>query len=188
VTENSGPLSSGLVIGLISAVLTLVFMKEMGNASVAIFLLMVFLSLSFVLWDLWLCVRDHGLLLLRRAARRSERRMKQLEVESSAIFGLLDWFYAEPDIERLFRTEPAESIEAVIKSLSRLSETAIHYGSRGRYVLEQNQEPFLDVAALLESVGNEGLTDLLSPKLKNGSKTSRSTTQKAGRSPPVANH
>jgi hypothetical protein len=50
-----------LVIGLISAVLTLVFMEEMGNASVTVFLLMVFLSLSFVLWDLWLCVRDHGL-------------------------------------------------------------------------------------------------------------------------------
>ena len=155
-----------LLIGLISSVLTLVFMKEMGKTSVAIFLLMVFLSLSFVLWDLWLCVRDHGLSLLRRAARRSERRMKQLEVESSAIFGLLDWFYAEPDLERLFRTEPAESIEAVIKSLSRLSETAIRYGSRGRYVFEQNQEPFLAVAALLESVGNEGVTNLLSPKLK----------------------
>ena len=155
-----------LVIGLISSVLTLLFMKEMGNASVVIFLLMVFLSLSFVLWDLWLCVRDYRLLLLRRAARRSERRMKQLEVESNAIFGLLDWFYAEPDLERLFRTEPAESIEAVIKSLSRLSETAIRYGSRGRYVFEQNQEPFLTVAALLESVGNEGVTDPLSPKLK----------------------
>ncbi len=155
-----------LVIGLISSVLTLLFMKEMGNASVAVFLLMVFLSLSFVLWDLWLCVRDYRLLLLRRAARRSERRMKQLEVESNAIFGLLDWFYAEPDLERLFRTEPAESIEAVIKSLSRLSETAIRYGSRGRYVFEQNQEPFLTVAALLESVGNEGVTDPLSPKLK----------------------
>jgi hypothetical protein len=77
-----------LVIGLISLVLTLVFTKEMGNASLTVFLLMVFLSLSFVLWDLWLCVRDHGLLLLRRAARRSERRMKQLEVESNAIFGL----------------------------------------------------------------------------------------------------
>jgi hypothetical protein len=92
--------------------------------------------------------------------------MKQLEVESSAIFGLLDWFYAEPDLERQFRAEPAESIEAVIKSLSRLSETAIHYGSRGRYVFEQNQEPFLAVAALLESVGNEGVTNLLNPKLK----------------------
>jgi hypothetical protein len=46
-----------LAVGPISAVLTLLFMKEMGNASVAVFLLMVFLSLSFVLWDLWLCVR-----------------------------------------------------------------------------------------------------------------------------------
>lgn len=108
-------------------------MNQMGNASIAVFLLMAFRSLNFVLWDLWLCVRNHGLFLLRRVARCSERRMKQLEAESNLIFGLLDWFYAEPDLETLFRTGRVED---------RLSETAVRYGSRGRYVFEQNQEPF----------------------------------------------
>ena len=51
----------------------------------------------------------------------------------------------------------------MIKSLSRLSETAIHLWISREI---QNQEPFLAVAALLESVGNEGVTNLLSPKLK----------------------
>ena len=167
---RSGPgavsLYFSLLTGLISSILTLVFMKEMGDVSIAVFLLMVFLSLNFVLWDLWLCVRNHSLLLLRHAARRSERRMKRLQVESISILGFLDWFYAEPELERLFRREPVEFIETVIKALDRLSETAVRYGSRGRYVFKQNQEPFLAVAALLESVGNEVVTNVLGPKLK----------------------
>ncbi len=167
---QSGPgamsLYFSLLIGLISSVLTLVCVKEMGNASIAVFLLMVFLSLNFVLWDLWLCIRNHGLLLLKRAALRSERRMKHLLVESNLIYGLLDWFYDEPDLERLFRMEAAESIEVVIKALDRLSETAIRYGSRGRYVFEQNQEPFLAVALFLETVGKEVFANPLGPKLK----------------------
>jgi hypothetical protein len=42
-----------------------------------------------------------------------------------------------------------------VEALDRLSKTAIRYGSRGKYVFEQNQEAFLAVEALVQSLGNE---------------------------------
>jgi hypothetical protein len=46
-----------------------------------------------------------------------------------------------------------------------LSETAIRYGSRGKYVFEQNHEPFLAVDLLLRSDRKEFTSKPLAPEL-----------------------
>jgi hypothetical protein len=155
-----------LLIGLLSSVLAFVFIRELETASLAVFLVMVFLSLNFILLDLGSCLRNHGLLLLRKAVRRSEQRMKRLRVESNPIFALLDWLYIEPDLEKPFRNESNGSIQTVVKALDRLSETAIRYGARGKRVFEKNLEPFLMAEMLMRSV-KEPNSDLLGPELKN---------------------
>jgi hypothetical protein len=118
-------------------------MSEMEIPTLGVFLAMVFLSLNFLINDLRSYLRNHGLLLVRRAAQRCESRMKELGVEASSVFALLHLLYADPGLERMFRVEPNESIETAVRALDRLTETATRYGSRGKYVFEMNQEPFV---------------------------------------------
>ena len=69
--------------GSLCLMLSLAFVKEMETASMAVFLVMLILSWSFIIFDLWLYLRYHGLELLRRAGWRCERRMRRLDVESN---------------------------------------------------------------------------------------------------------
>jgi hypothetical protein len=154
-----------LLIGVLCSFLSFAVMREMETASMRVSFVMVFLSLNIMIYDLWSSVRNHGLFLIRRVGRRSESRMKRLKVESSSIFGFLDWLYADSDLEKPFRSQSRTSIETVVKALDRLSETAIRYGSRGKYVFEQNLEPFLAVDLLLRSDGKEFTSKPLAPKL-----------------------
>src|SRR5260221_2874743 len=43
------------------------------------------LSWGFIMWDLWLHFRNHGLELLRRAGRRCERRMRRHHLHCSIL-------------------------------------------------------------------------------------------------------
>jgi hypothetical protein len=154
-----------LLIGVLCSFLSFTIMREMETASMVVSLAMVLLSLNFIIYDLWSYVRNHGLFLVRLVARRSENRIKRLKVESSSIFGLLDWLYADSDFEKLFRSQSRTSIQTVVKALDRLSGTAIRYGSRGKYVFEQNLEPFLAADVLLRSDRKEFTLKPLAPEL-----------------------
>lgn len=154
-----------LLIGVLCSFLSFTIMRELETASMGVSLAMVCLSLNLIIYDLWSYVRNHGLFLIRRAARRSESRMKRLKVESSSIFGFLDWLYTDSDLEKLFSSQSRTSIQTVVKALDRLSETAIRYGSRGKYVFEQNHEPFLAVDLLLRSDRKEFTSKPLPPEL-----------------------
>jgi hypothetical protein len=167
---RSGPgavsLYFSVLIGLLCSFLSFLFMSEMEIPSLGVSLAMVFLSLNFIINDLRSYLRNHGLLLVRRAAQRCEDRMKRLGVEASSVFAFLHWLYADPGIERVFRVEPNEFIETAVRALGRLTETAIRYGSRGKYVFEINQEPFMIIEVLLRSDEKELLSGELSPELK----------------------
>jgi hypothetical protein len=41
--------------------------------------------------------------------------MKRLKVESSSIFGFLDWLYTDSDLEKLFSSQSRTSIQTVVK-------------------------------------------------------------------------
>jgi hypothetical protein len=154
-----------LLVGLLCSFLSFAIMSEMATASLGVSLAMVFLSLNLVIYDLWSHVRNHGFFLIRLVARRSESRMKRLKVESSSIFGFLDWLYADSDFERLSSSQSRASIQTVVKALDRLSGTAIRYGSRGKYVFEQNLEPFLAADVLVRSDRKEFKSKPLAPQL-----------------------
>jgi hypothetical protein len=155
-----------LVIGLLSSFLSFAYMKDMETASVVVSCGLVFLSLNFVIYDLWSYVQRHGLLLLRHVARRCANRMTRLQVESDSISGFLDRLYTDPELEGLFRTESNESVQTVVKALDRLSETAIRYGARGKRVFERNLEPFLAAEMLMRPLRGGPTSDLLGPELK----------------------
>jgi hypothetical protein len=166
---GSGPaavsLYFSLLIGLLSSFLASLFMREMETASRIIFLLMVILSWGFVMCDLWLYLRNHGLELLRRAGQRCERRMRRLQVESSSISAFLDRLYSDSDLERIFPQRPNESIQSVLKALDRLSGTAIRYGRGGKHVFMQNLKSCLVVDLLFGSGGIELMSEPLAPEI-----------------------
>jgi hypothetical protein len=145
--------------------LSLTFVKEMETASMAVFLVMLILSWSFIIFDLWFYLRHHGLELLRRAGWQCERRMRRLDVESSSIFVFLDRLYGDPDLERIFRAHPNESIQTLVKTLDRLSRTAICYGRGGKHVFMQNVKSCPVADLLFGSGGIELISEPLAPEL-----------------------
>jgi hypothetical protein len=166
---GSGPgaasLYFSLLIGLLSSVLASLFMRETETAVLTIFLLMVILSSGFIICDLWLYIRNHGLELLRRAGRRCERRMRRLHVESSSIFAFLDRLYGDSDLERIFLQRPNEAIQTALKALDRLSGTAIRYGPGGKHVFMQNLKSCRVVDLLLGPGGIELMSEPLEPEI-----------------------
>ena len=127
----------------------------METASLIIFLLMLILSWGFIMWDLWLYFRNHGLELLRRAGRRCERRMRRHNLGSSSIFTFLDWLYGDSDLERIFPQRPNESVQRVLKALDRLSGTAIRYGPGAKHMFMRNLKSCRVVDLLLGPGGNK---------------------------------
>jgi hypothetical protein len=159
---RSGPGAISLYYSVFTGLLCLPFsfalVKEIEIASVAVFLLMLTLSGSFVLLELWFYTRNQGLELLRRVALRCRYRMKRLNVESDLIFDFLSQLDRAPEgIPR----QTNESIEALIRALDRLSETAIRYGSGGKRVFMENLRSCAVASLLFES----GEIDLTSQSL-----------------------
>ena len=167
---RSGPGAASLYFSLFSGLLSLMlcfaFVGEMGTASAAVFLLMLALSGTLIISDLWFYSRNHGLELLRRAARECRRRMSRLRVESPLIFDFLDQLDNRSGLERSFRARPNESIRTVVKALDRLSGTAIRYGPGGKHVFMQNLNSCRVVRLLFDSTEIELISEPLARELR----------------------
>ena len=92
--------------------------------------------------------------------------MRRLHVESSSIFAFLDRLYADPDLQRVFRTCPNESVQTLVKTLDRLSSTAIRYGPGGKHVFIQNLKSWPVADLLFGSGGIELISEPLGPELR----------------------
>ena len=167
---RSGPGAASLYFsafcGSLCLMLSFAFVKEMEAASMAVFLVTLTLSSSFIIFDLWFYLRNHGLELLRRAGWRCERRMRRLHVESSSIFAFLDRLYGDPDLQKIFRMRPNESIQTLIKTLDRLSSVAICYGPGGKYVFMYNLKSCPVADLLFGSRGIEFISEPLGPEIR----------------------
>ena len=167
---RSGPGAASLYFsafcGSLCLMLSFAFVTEMETASMAVFLVMLILSSSFIIFDLWFNLRNHGLELLRRAGWRCERRMRRLHVESSSIFAFLDRLYGDPEVQRILRTRPNESVQTLVKTLDRLSSAAIRYGPGGKHVFIQNLKSCPVADLLFGSGGIELISEPLGPELK----------------------
>ena len=148
----SGPgavsLYFALLNALLSAGLSLAFMRVMLTAATTISLATILLSLGFVIYDLWSFVRKDSFRLISRAAQRCENRLRQLKVTSDAI----SRFLAELSAGIGPFAVPGSKALALnmVKALDRLSETAARYGSCGKYVFEKNLEPLMAVDVFLQ--------------------------------------
>jgi len=155
-----------LFSGLLSLMLCFAFVREMGIASGAVFLLMLTFSCTLIISDLWFYSRNHGLELLRRAARECRERMSRLHVESALISDFLDQLDSRSGLERTFRARPNESILAVVKALDRLSGTAVRYGPGGKHVFTQNLNSCPVVRLLFGSAEIELISEPLALELR----------------------
>jgi len=137
----------GVLSGLLSIGLSLAYIRGMVIASVGISSLMVLICLGFIIHDLCSCVRENGHRLITRAAQRSENRLRQLNLDAGVVLN----FLREVQIAAGSFSEPdqKELVLAMVKALDCLSWIAIHYGSRGKFVIEKNLEPLTAMALLL---------------------------------------
>jgi hypothetical protein len=75
-----------LAIGLLCSALSFEFLKDMETASIVVSSALILLSASFIICDFWFYAWNRRVLLLWWAARRCEKRMKWLHVESIPVF------------------------------------------------------------------------------------------------------
>jgi hypothetical protein len=148
-------------IAALGLILNLTFFGSPGLAPLLFLGAALATGLVVLYFDLYDCYENHRLILLRRIALRCVDRLDLLKIKSEPISDFVQFVCCDKELEERFKNASSESIALIIKTLDRLTSTALRYGQSGRHVFLENQLPLIRSIRLLRSLPADIADDVL---------------------------
>lgn len=154
-------------IQLVSTAVSLLFLKDLAEPSLYILLVSCLICIVMVLLGQIASCQNHHLGLLWFSLTQSRRRMKAMGIRSEQVDRFAKRIWLDSAVAFRFRNSRLRSVELIIQALDLLSQTAAHYGSRGRKVFLANQEPIVSAIQAIECLPLEKADEVVAEGLAN---------------------